>query len=413
MEEDKKVYIIGAGVAGLVAAIELEKKGYSPTILEASDRVGGRVKTDYADGFQFDHGFQVLLTAYPEVEKYLDRKLLDLRNFKTGALIYSDNDTFQLADPIREPGALFAAAFSPAGSLTDKFKIWRLSTKLKGRTIAEIFKRPSKTTFDYLEQLGFSDRIIHNFFRPFFSGIFLEKELSTSSRLFEFIFKMLSEGYAAVPAGGMQAIPDQLLGSLKRTKVLYNTRVEAIADNRIITSGGEFTYDAVVITTSPGKIIADYPEAPTKFKSTTNLYFKIPPVSTGSYIGLVPDENSVINNIAVLSDVAESYAPPEVGLISVSIIGQTTISEDQLADEVGEELATMLDLDMDEVTHLRSYSINEALPVVEEPTMELSEEQVKLRPGIYLAGDYLLGGSLNGAMVSGRQSAEVLMKDME
>ena len=123
MKEDKKIIIIGAGVAGLVAAIELEKRGYAPTILEATDRVGGRVKTDYEDGYQFDHGFQVLLTAYPELPKYLDLKALNLKYFKPGATIYGEKKTFRLADPLRDPGSLFAALFSPAGSLLDKWKI--------------------------------------------------------------------------------------------------------------------------------------------------------------------------------------------------------------------------------------------------------------------------------------------------
>ena len=73
-KKDFKIYIVGAGVSGLVAAQVLENKGYHPIILEAANRAGGRVKTDIKKGVQLDHGFQVLLSSYPAAQKYLDFK---------------------------------------------------------------------------------------------------------------------------------------------------------------------------------------------------------------------------------------------------------------------------------------------------------------------------------------------------
>jgi phytoene dehydrogenase-like protein len=168
MKKNNKVVIVGAGMAGLVAALELEKAGIPVTILEATDRVGGRVKTDYEDGYQFDHGFQVLLTAYPELEKYLDLEALKLKYFKPGAVIYTEKKSFQIVDPLRQPSALSVAIFSPVGSLLDKWKIWRLTVRLKQLTIEDIFNSPSVSTMDYLKEQGFSRRIITNFFSTFF-----------------------------------------------------------------------------------------------------------------------------------------------------------------------------------------------------------------------------------------------------
>lgn len=412
MKKDRKIIVIGAGISGLIAAIELEKQGFAPTILEATDRVGGRVKTDYENGFQFDHGFQVLLTAYPEVSRYLDLKSLKLSNFKPGATIYDSGKSNRLVDPLRQPTELFTAAFSPVASLQDKLKMWRLTEHLKRTSVEDIFNATSITTLEYLEQQGFSQRIIRNFFRPFFSGIFLERELSTSSRLFQFIFKMFAEGYAAIPAKGMQAIPDQLLSRLNKTEVRYNTRVEQVKDGQVHTSSGDFPFDGLIITSAPGEILSDYKSPAIEFKSTVNLYFTTPKKQGDGYIGLIPSSSSLINNISVLSDVAAGYAPADSNLLSVSVIGTPEIDETELNETIRAELATILKLDLPHIQHLRNHKIKFALPIVDEPVMNLTREQSRYDKGIYLAGDYLLGGSLNGAMVSGRQSAAFLIEDL-
>ena len=409
--EDKKIFIIGAGLAGLTAAVELEKMGYAPTVLEATDRAGGRVKTDYANGFQFDHGFQVLLTEYPEVKRYLDLEALSLGYFKPGATIYRSGKIFQLVDPWRQPAGLFTAILSPVGSIFDKLKIWQLSTGLKRLSIDEIFKTPSVTTLEYLQNYGFSDRIIDNFFRPFFSGIFLENELSTSSRLFQFIFKMFAEGHAAVPAQGMQAIPEQLAQHLEKTTFHFNTAVEQVSNGQIKTSKGDFAYDAVIIGVEPSSLLADYKKPSVSFKSTVNLYFNIPKQNSRGFIGLIADKGQLSNNIAMLDDVGANYNAGAGSLISVSIVGKPTLNEDEIVAAVSSELAGYLNIAEEEIKHLKSYFIDVALPVVNEPVMNVDIDKIRHTKGIYLAGDYLLGGSLNGAMLAGRQSAESLHQD--
>ena len=78
-----------------------------------------------------------------------------------------------------------------------------------------MFARPEKTTRDYLQEVPFSADIIERFFEPFFGGVFLERELVTSSRFFEFLFRMFSAGDTAIPAAGMQQIPLQLAARLR------------------------------------------------------------------------------------------------------------------------------------------------------------------------------------------------------
>ena len=81
------VVIVGAGLAGLAAARELTAAGRAVVVLEAGDGVGGRVRSDAVDGLTVDRGFQILLTAYPELARYADLDALALRRFEPGAAV--------------------------------------------------------------------------------------------------------------------------------------------------------------------------------------------------------------------------------------------------------------------------------------------------------------------------------------
>ncbi|MFT5791220.1 MAG: phytoene dehydrogenase-like protein, partial [Saprospiraceae bacterium] len=162
-KHEYKIHIIGAGVSGLIAARVLEDNGFSPIILETTDRVGGRVKTDIVDGYQLDHGFQVLLTAYPAAQKYLDFKSLDLQKFLPGASIFKNGKQLIIGDPLRELSLLFSTLFSGIGTFSDKFKILKLNMRLKKKTLEAIFSEKEQSTLSYLIGLGFSNEMITDF----------------------------------------------------------------------------------------------------------------------------------------------------------------------------------------------------------------------------------------------------------
>ena len=120
---EQKIYIIGAGVSGLIAASVLEKNGLKSIIIEASDRVGGRVKTDIIHGYQLDRGFQVLLTNYEYAKKYLDYTKLELQKIKAGSLIYSQGRIKTIGDPLRDIKFLAPTLLSSVGTLRTSLKL--------------------------------------------------------------------------------------------------------------------------------------------------------------------------------------------------------------------------------------------------------------------------------------------------
>jgi protoporphyrinogen oxidase len=403
--------IIGGGIAGLSAAIHLQKKGIDCVILEATDRVGGRVKTDIAGGFRFDRGFQVLLTAYPEAQKMLHYGALRLRKFDAGAILLLENGVRErIGDPLRQPSALLDTLSASVGGFSDKIRILQLQRHLKNKQIGDIFDDSEQTTRDLLKKAGLSEKMITRFFQPFFSGIFLEDNLDTSSRMFEFTFKMFAEGYAAVPALGMEEIPKQLAHQLMPNTVLTNQKVEKIDKNTVFTATGKrFEAKNILIATEATAFQDIRPVKNGRYQSTVCLYFSTPlsPLQR-PIVALNTLKNRFINNISVISDVAPEYAPLGKSLISVSIVGKTEILDGDLIKMVKKELSQWF-LDVSMWEFLRLYRIEYALPNQENAENLLQPRQYKVREGLYTCGDYLLNGSINAAMLSGKAAAEAIL----
>lgn len=406
-----KPIIIGAGISGLVAAIELEKAGYAPTILEASNTVGGRVKTTDYDGIPLDHGFQVLLTDYPEAQAYLDYKELDLLRFSPGSVIYKQGKAQRIGDPQRDFSFALSTLLADVGTLRDKILILRLSRKLKTKSLEHIFSEAEKSTLQYLKDVGFSSKIIENFFQPFFAGIFLEDRLDTSSRMFEFVYKMFSTGNASIPSNGIETIPKQLASKLLKTTIRLNTPVERIENLNIILKNGEIlNADSILIATDPSAVISNYQKPAVEWKSCYNFYFKTEtPRLKETIIGLLPGANTLVNNFHFLNDVFGSK--PNHNILSVTVVNSQGISQDEMVSNVRKELQELCNIKADEL--IASFHIKKALPNICDLVYEPTLEEVRLTKGIYTCGDHLANGSLNAAMASGRVAARKIAADLE
>jgi phytoene dehydrogenase-like protein len=409
------VIIVGAGLAGLSCARELHAHDISFQILEASDSVGGRVRTDEVDGFLLDRGFQVLLTAYPETQRVLDYERLDLRSFYPGALVWYENRFHKVADPWREPLDGVRGIVSPIGTLTDKARVGRLRARVVQGSIDELFQRPEKTTLQALRDEGFSDSIIERFFRPFLGGIFLSRELDTSSRLFEFVFRMFSLGETAVPALGIQQIPLQLAAGLPEGTIRLNSEVTAVQPGRITLASGEQPEAEVVVVATEGPVAArllNQAVTAPRSRSVTCLYFAAgePPV-TEPILVLNGTGRGLVNNMHVADRVARTYAPVGQHLISVTVLGNPDLDDGTLETAVRQELQEWFGDQINEWRHLRTYRIHHAQPDQSPPALQPAQRTVRLETGLYVCGDYRDNASINGAMVSGWRTGQAISRE--
>lgn len=324
-----KVVIVGAGLAGLTCGRELRARGVEVQVLEASDGVGGRVRTDQVQGCRVDRGFQVLFTAYPAAQRQLDLRALDLRRMAPGAIIAHRTHRYMLTDPLRDPADAPAAAWTPAVTFADKLRTVRLAARLRAETIDQLLDGPDESTLQFLQQEGFSPRFINGFIRPFYGGIFLDRSLATSAKCFKFDFKMLAEGYAALPAAGIGAIAVQLARPLG-DRVRLRTRVAALqrGDNGGVrgvrgADGSEWEADAVVVATeAPEAARLTGLEMPEGQVGTVNLHWAgTTPVYQGTKVVLNANPRPFVNNVAQITNVAPEYAPPGRHLLSASVLG--------------------------------------------------------------------------------------------
>jgi len=391
------VVVVGAGMAGLCCARELHAAGLDVLVLERGDSPGGRVRTDVVDGFLLDHGFQVLLTAYPEARRVLDYDRLGLRTFESSALIRRDGRFSRVADPLRHPVQALEGLRDAPGTVRDKLRVARLRRRLSRGSINEILTAPQVTTAEALRLEGFSNGLVEGLFRPFLGGIFLDPSLETSSRLFAFVFKLFSEGEAALPAAGMQAVPRQLAEGLPEAAVRYGATVEIAGPGHVVLGVAAAGPAAPRLT---GAVEAPAPRA------VTTLHYAAERSPVGEPVLVLNGEGAgPVNDLCAPSDVAPSYAPPGATLVSATVLGIPPLDDAALDEAVRDQLRGWFGAQVDGWRLLRALRIPFALPAQPPAALTPAERPVRVREGLFVCGDHRDTASLQGAMVSGRRAA--------
>lgn len=408
------VVVVGAGLAGLAAARVVQDAGRSVALLEAADAPGGRVRSDHVSGFTLDRGFQVLLTAYPEVTRQLDGAALDLREFDPGARVWTGRRMCTLGDPVRRPGQLWSSAVAPVGSVVDKARVALLLHRLRRAQPTRLLRGHDISTAAALAELGFSPRLIQRFLRPLLGGIQLDLELSGSRRMSDMVLRTLAVGASAVPANGMQAIPDQLAARLAPGVLRLETPVVAVepgvvrlADGRQVTAGR-----VVVATEGPAAAHLLHGQAGTQAvldrgsRAAACVWFSAPrSPAPGRSIILDGTGQGPVANVTVMSDIAPTYAPPGRALVAAACPGTTgahdlgEAARAQLRGWWGDEVAHWEVLRVDRIAHAQPDSRPPFHP----------KQGVALGQGLFVCGDHRDTPSIQGALFSGRRCGEAVV----
>jgi len=402
------VAVIGAGLAGLSAAQELQLRGLDVAVLEQSDGPGGRVRSDRVDGCILDRGFQILLTSYPEVKRQLDLDALDVHAFAPGAVVHLDGQNHIVGDPLRDPRSLVPTLRSPIGSLTDKLTIVKLRQRVLRGDGRQLLRAPETSTRDHLSTLGFSPRMVTRFLRPLFAGIQLDPELETSSRMFDIIFRSLSQGESVVPAGGMGAIPQQLADRLAPGTIHYNTTVEQVGAGGVNTDDGQIHADQVIVATdgpAAHKLVGT--RLPGSRAAACVWFLAETSPAPGRRILLDGSSDGPALNVAVMSDVAPNYAPAGKALIAASCPG--TVGPG-LEDAVRQQMRSWFGAVVDSWITIRVDRIPHGQP--DQAPAFSPKRSVRVRDGLWVCGDHRDTGSIQGALYSGRRTAVEVLEEL-
>ena len=415
--------VVGAGLAGLACARGLVAAGRRVTVIEAADRVGGRVATDSVDGFRIDRGFQVYNDAYPEGRRQLDHAALDLGAFEPGALIADGGRLRRVADPWRRPLAAFSGLLDGTVGIADGLR----TARLRGAAVRDfragrldlggVGLTAERTTRDELAARGFSPAFIRRFFVPFFGGVFLERSLDTAAPVFLFDFAMFSLGRACLPRGGMDAIPRQLAAGLPADAVRLGARVRRAEPGRVILDdGSELSAPQVVVATDAAAVGTLLPgreggaAASRHWKPTRLVAFAAPQSPLPGRVLLVnAAADGPIDNLTVPSDIVAGYAPAGSTLIYASIRGDRRDEGSELVAAVRQQAAGWLGQSVRDWRHLTTVSVPSALPDESPAARRSRPAGPRIAPGLWVCGDHCHSASINGALASGRLCAEAIL----
>ncbi len=415
------VVVIGAGLAGLACAARTTAAGLSVAVVERSDRVGGRVRTDVVDGFRCDRGFQLLNPAYPQARRVLDLPALRLQPLPSGVVVATAGRRRLLADPRRVglaalPAALDGALFA-GGSLREKARFARWALSCATRDPADLLSAPDEPWGSALDRLGITAALRTGVLDPFLAGVVAEIDGSTSRRFVELLVRSFVRGRPSVPWDGMQAIPDQLAAGLPAGTVHCQVAVtqigppSATGSTRMIqTEHGSITARAVVVATDPISAAAFIGCPAPVVRPLTTFWHTAPhPPSRSGALHLDGDRRGPVINTVVMTNAAPGYSPHARPLIASTILGLPAAGAHEPTSEAGvrRHLHLIYGVDTAPWEVVTVHAVEHALTAMP-PPLDV-RRPVDLGQGLFVVGDHRDSASQQGALVSGRRGGDAVL----
>ncbi|CAN2204699.1 DadA Glycine/D-amino acid oxidases (deaminating) [Candidatus Nanopelagicaceae bacterium] len=386
MGSTSEVLVIGAGLAGLKAAIQLEAAGVDVTVIEASDRAGGRVASDVIDGFICDRGFQLINSKYPALQELDVIKEIDFVSAPRVIEVAIGDSRHAIGDPRQAPLTAFNRA---TGSIPEKLALLRFiaSSPQAGTSIGQAL-RATRLVYE---------RVL----RPFLQGVFLTDPDNVDVLYGHSIIKSFVNGEPGVPRKGVGQLSNALASRIK--PILFNTRVDRLDGTNVHTSNGSFTADKILVATdaTTATQLLGLTEVPrmagciTWYHSTTNN-----PSGNGRLTIDGQKRGPVINSV-VMSDISTAYAPAGQHLVS------TTTDLSATESDVRRHLALIWQVSTHDWEFIAKYEIPAALPI--QSVGRSLSQSIKISEQHYVAGDHRTVPSQQGALFSGRLAAQLIL----
>ena len=409
------VIIIGGGLAGLTCAKVLHQAGVEFQLLEAGATTGGRVATTVTpDGYLLDHGFQVLLNNYPAIHRHVNLEKLSPGYFDSGAILVNGENHSRVWHALRHPSKIWESAIGKYATWSDKFLLGKLAAELILASPEKLLEqdRLRISTRAFLEKRGFSPFIIESFFRPFFGGVLIDNDLTTSSSLFQYYFQKFILGETLLPARGIQEIPRQLTSHLPEASLRLNTVVANLTKNVVRLQNGEkITADQIVLaTTAPeaARLLERTPPPPPRSLAAC-YYHSSEPLYSEKLLVLPAGKDRLVRHFCQVTNIAPTLAPLGRHLLSAAVLQRDQIDDATLLTRALAEIAEVFPAARTLLTPLHVIDVPYAVPA-QPPRYTLQRTITSNSPNLFLAGDYTQHGSIQGAMESGERAAHDVLK---
>lgn len=412
--------IVGAGLAGLACATEMHRLGKPFLLLEANDRVGGRLRTQTREGFALDHGFQVVLSSYDAVEKIADIPAMEPRYFHSGAMLSYDGQLSPISNPLRHLNSLMASFMSSAFSLRDKVLVGALGTlavlQSDENLLSACQRAKDLSTREYLTHFGFSQKFLARFAEPFFGGVLLDADLESSAGLFLYYLKKFATGRAWLPARGIGEFPKHVASRLPQHCIRLGTRVARLnySDDRVcgvvLECGENISASCVVLALDEPSLcrVLDLP-SPCSPRGVAVVYFKTRRSLYDQPWLVLPESGSGrVRHFTQVTNIAPELAPEGWHLVSASLLDKDIPKQvDELAQTVKQEIALIFPT-AGEMEHLETIFVPYGVPN-QPPGFASRNCFSNLPPGVFAAGDWKNGASIQSAIASGIRTAQSIL----